>query len=143
MRRWKRAIVLGCAVTVLTGGALAVPSAWAAAGNPIINDCEASGQLTHAYTLSQLRHALAVMPASVKQYTNCYDVIQQALIQARKTGSAGPAASGGSGGSFLPTPVLIILIVLVLAALGLGGLALVRRRRRPSDGRSPHGGSPE
>jgi hypothetical protein len=135
MRRWKRAIVLGCAVTVLTGGALAVPSAWAAAGNPIINDCEASGQLTHAYTLSQLRHALAVMPASVKQYTNCYDVIEKALIQARKTGTAGPAPSGGgAGGSFLPTPVIVILAVLVVAALGFGGLALARRRRPPGAG---------
>lgn len=137
MRRWKRAITLGCAVTALTGVALAAPAAWAAAGNPIINDCEANGQLTHTYTLSQLRHALAAMPASVKQYTNCYDVIQQALIQARKTGSAGPAGSGGSGGSFLPTPVLIILIVLVLAALGLGGLAVVRRRRRRPDAGPP------
>ncbi len=120
-----------CAGAALAAGAAGAPRAAAAVGNPIINDCEANGQLTHTYTLSQLRHALAVMPASVKQYTNCYDVIQRALIEARKTGTAGPATSSGSGGSFLPTPVLIVLIVLVVVALGLGGLALARRRRPP------------
>jgi hypothetical protein len=118
-------IALVCAATALTAG-VRVPLA-AAAGNPIINDCEANGQLTHSYTLAQLRHALAVMPASVKQYTNCYDVIQKALIEARRTGSAGPATSS-SGGSFLPTPVIIVLVVLVLGALALAGLALARRR---------------
>jgi hypothetical protein len=75
------------------------------------------------------------MPASIKQYTDCYDVIQRALIQARKTGNAGPAPSGGgSGGSFLPTPVIIILAVLIVAVLGFAGLALARRRRPPASG---------
>ena len=128
-------IALVCAAVALTAG-VGAPLAGVAVGNPIINDCEANGQLTHPYTLSQLRHALAVMPASVKQYTNCYDVIQKALIQARKTGTAGPAPSGGgSGGSFLPTPVIVILIVLAVAALGFAGLALARRR--PSSGGGP------
>jgi hypothetical protein len=130
---------LACAaLAVAAAGALA-PVAAAAAGNPIINDCEANGQLTHTYTLSELRHALAGMPASVKQYTNCYDVIQMALIQARKTGSAGPATAS-SGSSLVPTPVIVVLIVLVLGAVGLAVLAVVRRRR--SGGGPGPGGQP-
>jgi len=129
MRRSKRVFALVGAAVALAAGGVGAASAAAAAGNPIINDCEANGQLTHPYTLSQLRHALAVMPASVKQYTNCYDVIQQALIQARRTGTAGPAASSSSGSSFLPTPVLIVLIVLVVVAVGLVVVAVMRRRR--------------
>ena len=129
MRRSKRVFALVGAAVALAAGGGGAASAAAAAGNPIINDCEANGQLTHPYTLSQLRHALAVMPASVKQYTNCYDVIQQALIQARRTGTAGPAASSSSGSSFLPTPVLIVLIVLVVVAVGLVVVAVMRRRR--------------
>ena len=128
MRGPTRVFAVACAVAaVAVGTGWASPRA-AAAGNPIISDCEANGQLTHTYTLAQLRHALAVMPASVKQYTNCYDVIQQALIQARKTGTAGPGSSGGSGGSFLPIPVIIVLIVLLLLAAGFAVLALMRRR---------------
>ena len=135
MRRWTQVIALAGAAIALVGGGAGAARAAAAVGNPIINDCEVNGQLTHTYTLAQLRHALAVMPASVKQYTDCYDVIQRALIQARRTGTAGPAtAAGGSGGSFLPTPVIIILIVLVVAALAFAGMALRRRRAPPGDG---------
>ena len=132
-------IALVCAAVALTAG-LGAPLAGAAVGNPIINDCEANGQLTHPYTLSQLRHALAVMPASVKQYTNCYDVIQKALIQARRTGTAGPAASSSSGGSFLPTPVIIVLAVLIVGVIGLAVVALMRRRG--AGGGQDSGGGP-
>ena len=124
---------------MLVTGAIGASVAGAAGGNAIINDCEANGQLTHTYTLAQLRHALSVMPASVKQYTNCYDVIQQGLIQARKTGTAGPATSSG-GGSFLPTPVIIVIIVLLVGAAAFGVLALMRRRRAgggPGAGEGP------
>jgi hypothetical protein len=135
MRRWTTATAVLCATAGLAASGLWAQTSLAAVGNSIINDCQANGRLTQAYTLNQLRHALAVMPASVKQYTDCYDVIQRALIQARKTGTAGPAPSaGGSGGSFLPTPVIIILAVLIVAALGFAGLALARRRRPPGTG---------
>jgi protein-disulfide isomerase len=51
----------------------------ATAPNAIIDNCLAHGRLTHPYTKAQLRHALAVIPASVKQYTNCVSVIDHAL----------------------------------------------------------------
>lgn len=128
MRRWLQAIALCCAVAALAGQP-AAPPATAAAGNPIIADCQDHGRLTQTYTLRELQHALAVMPASVKQYSNCYDVIQNALIKARH-GPARGSASGRSGGPFLPVPVIVILALLVAAALAFGALAW-RHRPRP------------
>jgi hypothetical protein len=134
MTRWTKLLmaVCACAVLALAGATTAL----AAGGNPVTNDCEANGQLTHSYTLAELQHALAVMPASTKQYTNCYDVIQNALIKARKNGSGGAGSS--SGGSFLPTPVIVILVLLILAAVTFGALA-ARRRRGPG---GPGGAGP-
>ena len=112
MRRPIQTIAVACAFTVLALAlALALagagaPVAMAAAGNAVINNCESNGQLTHQYTHQELAHALAVMPASVKQYTNCYDVIQQALVKGQgRTGTAGSSSSS----SFLPTSVIVIL----------------------------------
>ncbi len=111
----------------------------AAAGNPIINDCESNGQLTHQYTPAQLHHALAIMPASVKQYTNCYDVIQLAIVKSKSTRQGNPSTS--SSGSFLPTPVIVILVLLILAAVTFGAIA-IRRRRTATDGGPDAGGPP-
>jgi hypothetical protein len=139
----RRLLALICAAAAV--GAVALPSPPAlAAGNAIINDCQANGQLTHPYTVRQLRHALSVMPASVKQYTSCFDVVQNALVSARKhNGTAPPSGSSkGGGSSFLPTPVIIILVVLILAALTFGAL-VIRRRRTGTDGRENPDGPPD
>jgi hypothetical protein len=127
-----------CAVLALAMVGSA-PVALGAAGNAIINDCQSTGRLSHSYTLPQLRHALAVMPASVKQYTSCYDVISQGILTVQSGKKTGP--TGGSGGSFLPTPVIIILVILVLAAVTFGALAIRRRRAGavPGDA-APEGG---
>ena len=109
---------------------LAAPSALAA-NNPVISDCYNNGKLTHTYTLAQLRHARATLPASVKEYTNCYDVISQAIVAALKTGTYTGGSGKSSGGSFLPTPVIIFLVVLILVALTFGVLALRRRGSGP------------
>ena len=77
-----RSAGLLCALAVLVGSALTAAPALAA-GNAIIKDCQSNGQLTKTYSLAQLRHALDVLPASVKEYTNCSDVIQQAILAAR------------------------------------------------------------
>lgn len=146
MLRRIQAVVLCCACAALVAGLARAPAALAA-GNPIINDCENHGQLTHSYTLADLQHALATMPASIKEYTNCYDVITGAIIQARHsgTGRAG-GGTGGSGGSFLPIPVIVILAVLIVAALTFGALALRRRRSgggtSSSQGPGPPGPGP-
>jgi hypothetical protein len=130
----RRLTALVCAVLTL-----AVPAAMATpalgAGNAIINDCQSHGQLTHPYTVTQLRHALAVMPATVKQYTSCFDVVQSALVSARKNHGVAPAHGGGGGSSsFLPTPVIIIIVVVLLAAVTFGALAIRRRRAGTSGG---------
>jgi hypothetical protein len=120
--------ILRLVATLLLAGAVALPvappAALAAAPSPVA-DCNANSRLTAHYTPAQLRHALASMPADVKEYTDCYDVIQRALLA--DLGQLPGSGSGGSGGSFLPTPVLIVLVVLVLGGAGLATVALRRR----------------
>src|ERR1700747_2567870 len=105
MRQRIRQVALACACAAVVGAA--VPPAMAASGNAVINDCESNGQLTHPYSLQQLQHALAVMPASVKQYTNCYDVIETGLLRAKHKRTGGAGGTGSSSGGFLPTPVIV------------------------------------
>jgi hypothetical protein len=134
MKRNLRPVAVACAVAALALTSLGAGSALAAGGNAILTDCQAHGQLTQSYTLTELRHALAIMPASVKQYSNCYDVIFQGIATVR-----GGKATGtkGGGGSFLPTPVIIVLVVLILAGVTFGALAVRQRRAGPSSGDTP------
>ena len=97
----------------------------AAAGPSPTADCNANARLTQHYSPAQLRHALATMPADVKEYTNCYDLIQRTLLS--ELNQLHLNGSGGGGGSLLPTPVLIVLVLLLVAAAGLGTVALRRR----------------
>jgi len=129
MRQLQARIALLAAAAALAGGALAAPSALAAP-NPVITDCNAHGGLSQHYTVAELRAALNAMSATVKEYTNCYDVINRALLAAISGQHLGGGGSGGSGGSLLPTPVIVILVALVLAAATFGAIA-VRRRRGP------------
>jgi hypothetical protein len=134
-------VALACAAVMSVSALLTLPTALAAGGNAIINDCQANGRLTQSYTKAELRHALAIMPASVKQYTSCADVINRALTNPNSLKGSG--TGGGSGGSFLPTPVIIILVVLVLAAVTFGALAIRRRRAdQPSEGPGEPGEMP-
>ena len=129
MRSRRTLIALTCAIATLACSAVTAGPALAA-GNAALNDCQANGKLTHSYTLAELRHAQAVMPASVKEYSNCSDVINQAILAAVGKGSKTAGGSGSSsGGSFLPTPVIIILVVLVLAGVTFGAIAIRGRRQ--------------
>jgi hypothetical protein len=107
-------------------------------GNPVLADCNAHGVITHNFTLGQLRHALAIMPASYKEYGNCQDAITAAVFKVKHNQPI--AASSSSGGSFLPTPVIVILVVLILAAVTFGALAVRRRNAGPGEG--PDDGDP-
>src|SRR5947209_304142 len=100
----------------------------ASADAPAVNDCTAHLRLTRHYTVSELQRALSTMSADIKEYTDCYDVLQQAL-SAELSGRNVGGGSGGPGGSFLPVPLLIALILVVLVGAGYG-VAAVRRRRR-------------
>jgi hypothetical protein len=91
-----------------------------------VADCNSHGRLTGPYTEAALRQALNTIPSDVKEYTNCYDVIQRQLLS--QIGAIKASGGGGGGGSsFLPTPLLVVLGVLIV---GAGGFAVVARRRR-------------
>jgi protein-disulfide isomerase len=51
--------------------------------NPVVKQCLSTGHLTRRYSKAQLRGALKSMSASVKQYSNCADVISRALAGVR------------------------------------------------------------
>jgi hypothetical protein len=124
----RKTIVL---LTVLCAlGAVSQPvflaSAGAAGLSAPVQDCNAHGQLTGHYTVAQLRSALATMPVDVKEYTNCGDVIQRALL-ARLGALRGHGGSGQGGGSFLPTPLIVVLALLVVGGAGFGVYAMRRR----------------
>jgi hypothetical protein len=117
-------LALLAAVTI---GLVCAMPARAGIGAAALADCDAHATLTHHYTIPELRNALATMPASIQTYTNCEQVITQALNQALANGKNNGTA-GGSGGSFLPTPVVVVLVLLLLAAATFGALAIRRRR---------------
>ena len=94
----------------------------------ITADCNGHDALTHVYSVAALQNALATMPATMKEYTDCQDVIGRALTNALGSGHGKGGGSGGGGGSFLPTPVIVILVLLALAAATFGAIAVRRRR---------------
>jgi hypothetical protein len=121
-----RCLPLVCAL--IAAFAAPAPLAQAAGLSPAVADCNTHAALTHHYTVAQLRNALATMPADIKEYTNCPDVIQRALL-AQIGGVTGSGGSGSGGGSFLPTPLIVVLVLLILAG---GGFAVYAWRRRGS-----------
>jgi hypothetical protein len=125
--------VLSAFVSTLAAPALAAQS-------QVVADCNAHSRLTGHYSSTQLRNALSTMSADVKEYTNCYDVIQRTLL--KQLGASGASGSPGqsSGGSFLPTPVIIVLVLLVLGAIGFA-LAAVRRRNGDGPPTDPPNGA--
>jgi len=126
MRTGLTAAVVAASLGVLLS---AVPAG--AAQSQVIIDCNAHGKLTRTYSVGQLRNALATMPADVKEYTGCYDVIQQALLTTLSGAKgSGAGGSGGSGASTFPTWLIVVLVLLGLAGVTLGAVALRRRGAR-------------
>jgi hypothetical protein len=123
----RRLAPLLCAAVVC---AWAAPAALAAPANQAVADCNSHGRLTHTYTAAQLRTALTTMPADIKEYTDCYDVIQRQLLTELGTGNSSGAGvpASSSGGSSFPTALVVVIAVLVVAAGAFAGLALRRRR---------------
>jgi hypothetical protein len=129
-----RPFLIACAailaLAVLPGSALAI--------SPVTADCNAHTKLTHPYSVGQLRKALATMPADVKEYTSCYQTIQDQLY--RQLGKTAPGSASSSGGSSgISTPVLIVIIVIILVG---GGLAYAAWRRGAGGGDGGAGGPP-
>jgi hypothetical protein len=113
-----------CALVLATSAATA-----ASPGTAVLADCNAHAKLTRTFPEAALRSALATMPADMKEYTNCYDVIQSALL-GKVSGShpASGTSSGSSGSSFLPAWLIVVLVLLALGAVTLGAVSVRRRR---------------
>lgn len=125
MPKLRLTLVLVSALVAL-GGLVGSSSASAAGLSPPVADCSAHGRLTHHYSTSQLRTALATMPADIAEYTTCPDVIRRALLAG--IGPINPGGSGGGRGSFLPAWLIAVLVVLVLGGAAAGAISLRNRR---------------
>jgi hypothetical protein len=140
MRRAITLLVLVCALSI--GAPMAAAAASGGTASQAISDCNDHGRLTASYSTSTLRAALAQMPVDVKEYTDCYDVIESQLFkqlgQKSAPGSA-TAPSTSSSSSFLPTWLIIVIVVLALAAITFGAMAVRRRSGGPG---GPDGGGP-
>jgi hypothetical protein len=89
------------AVALVACAAAVVPQAALAAGNyhDAIRDCNDDGVLQGRYSPHTLRQARNHLPNSLREYSDCEDVLAAALAAAAKPGS------GGTGGGN-PTPAL-------------------------------------
>lgn len=125
-----RTITLALLAALACTLALAGPALGAGTAAQALADCNAHDRLTQHYPTAVLRTALSTMPAEVKEYTDCYDVIQRQLLS--QEGQLKGSGSGGSGGSLLPTWVIVVVAILVVGGAGFGALAL--RRRQPPAG---------
>jgi len=134
MRRLVTSLTIVCALSAAAPAIVTAQSGGTA--SQAITDCNDHGTLTGHYSADALRTALANMPADVREYTDCYDVIEKQLFaQLGTSSSSGTGGSGSSsGGSVLPTWLVIVIVVLALAALTFGALAIRRRRLETTDG---------
>jgi hypothetical protein len=73
LRRPTAAAVVALCLLLPVGPALA-------SGSDVILDCNDHGHLTKTYSQKEYRQALAQMPADVRQYTDCEDIIRRAQL---------------------------------------------------------------
>ena len=92
MRRLITSLALVCA---MAAGAPAICRGGRSGGTAAqaITDCNNHSKLTAHYVARRAAPALATMPADVREYTDCYDVIEKQLFAQLGTSSA----SGGPG----------------------------------------------
>jgi hypothetical protein len=143
MRRLVTSLVVACALSA-AAPVVAAAQSGGGTGAQAITDCNDHGTLTGHYSSDALRNALANMPADVREYTDCYDVIEKQLFAQLGTSSTGGTgtSSSSSGGSVLPTWLIIVIVVLALAALTFGALAIRRRRLETTDATDESGSGP-
>jgi hypothetical protein len=61
-----------------------------------IRDCNDDGVLQGHYSLHTLRQARAHLPASLREYSDCADVLARAIAAAGRPGSGGSAGGGSA-----------------------------------------------
>jgi hypothetical protein len=87
----RRAYTLALAVALC---ALAMPAMAGASPNQVIRDCQRDGDLDRKYSNEDLRKAEDNLPADVREYSDCGEVIAAAVT----AGSAKKGDRGGGGG---------------------------------------------
>jgi hypothetical protein len=90
-------------LVIVALAALAMPTLAHASADQVIKDCNDDGALSKKYSKQDLKKALDTLPADVKDYSDCKDVISAALGAAGKKSSEG-GGGGGSGGGPAATP---------------------------------------
>lgn len=124
-------------ICLLVPALLGLTASAALALSPVVVDCQHHNALTGHYSVAELQRALATIPADIKEYSSCYQIIQQQLFKQAGHHTGGPGGtSGGTGGSFVSAPVLIVLIVILLGGGGFA-YAAYRRGSGPGDGAQP------
>jgi hypothetical protein len=124
-------VILTVALAVLAASA---PVASAANYHDAIRDCNDDGVLQGQYSRSTLRQARNHLPASLREYSDCADVLARALANAGKKGGQG----GGDATPALGDPSL---------TTGSGAIAsnpdqlnaLKEKAKRSTDDRAPAG----
>jgi hypothetical protein len=121
-----------CAPTIVSAATSSGTAAQA------ITDCNDHDTLTQHYSPAVLRQALAQMSADVREYTDCYDVIERQLFaelgKSTTTTPTTSTSSSVSSGSFLPTWLIVVIVLLVLAAVTFGAIAVRRGREEQPPG---------
>lgn len=79
-------VILAAALAVIGAAA---PSALAADYHDAIRDCNDDGVLQGHYSRSTLRQARNHLPASLREYSDCADVLARAIAAAGKNGGTG------------------------------------------------------
>jgi hypothetical protein len=89
---------------VAVAAAAAPHAALAADYHDAIRDCNDDGVLQGRYTVRTLRQARHHLPSSLREYSDCEDVLARAIAAATKPGSGG--TGGGNAAPALGDPAL-------------------------------------
>jgi hypothetical protein len=86
-------------LVIVAFAALALPTVAHASADQVIQDCNDDGALSKKYSKQDLSKALHNLPADVKDYSDCKDVISAALGAAGSKKRHSGGGGGGGGGS--------------------------------------------
>jgi hypothetical protein len=128
MQRCRARLVVSLCVACGSFAALAATAS--ASPSRVLSDCNFHAQLTQRYSAGDLQGALSTMGADQKEYTDCYDVIQRALLA--DLGRIHPAtihAQDAGGSSFLTTPTIVLIGAVGFAAGAVAFLGVRGRRK--------------
>jgi cobalamin biosynthesis Mg chelatase CobN len=112
MRRLNLLIASLAALIIPLGGLMAAAGpAMASSASSILRECEDNGAITGHFSRAELQSALSDLSGEVSEYSDCQDLIQQALVRASSQGGgtsntgsakahvAGATGKNGGGGS--------------------------------------------